>query len=509
MQGVEVATNVTAETLHVDGVARFGVSNGYRSSERHTYRLNVGGDVWLGASRFGSQCSFLGARILGSFRAPNIVTGGSFRLSTSEGFADGEEVVFPFEARLINLMGATVGNDLNLFGAKLNEDLSAKSISVTSDVYISDSWHDSRDTVLRFNARNVSLGGARIGGSLNANGALISGELRADNAEIGGTVHANCSIRKGKFHSFEAKSVSLWGVKIARNLEFIGAMIEEDIMGTSSTVGGNIYACPRTEGKVTIPFSARSLKFWSLHVDGSVFGNGAAVTDTFSLINSSVGGGVTLLRHVVSKQKKLPFKAKIMNLTGTTIGADVEIKHGLVRHRKLRNVQITGTLHGGGLKAWLTWGRRLQYLTAVSRSFAIILAACLLGWIGVGIADNRLPQATYSRLTWLPVESVLALDTGSVQTREQAGGSKKKYLLAANEKPCGDQIDPLIYAVDMFIPLLDLRQESRCVVSAAPEASPWRLSAFFYTLLGWGLMSWMLLDLARIATSGTDAASRR
>lgn len=92
--------------------------------------------------------------------------------------------------------------------------------------------------------------------------------------------------------------------------------------------------------------------------------------------------------------------------------------------------------------------------------------------------------------------------------------------------PCGSEINEVLYAADVFIPLIDLRQESRCTVgesSLADVATPlpegagwwarqmddirartvdsqtfWEVLKAVYSVLGWLILSLAILTFARI-----------
>jgi hypothetical protein len=49
--------------------------------------------------------------------------------------------------------------------------------------------------------------------------------------------------------------------------------------------------------------------------------------------------------------------------------------------------------------------------------------------------------------------------------------------------PCGNHILPPLYALDVFVPVLDLKQEEVC--SIAPDRTVWRVAQGLYSLLGW------------------------
>jgi hypothetical protein len=61
------------------------------------------------------------------------------------------------------------------------------------------------------------------------------------------------------------------------------------------------------------------------------------------------------------------------------------------------------------------------------------------------------------------------------------------------EIPCRNQVDPLLYALDVMVPLLDFRQEQRCTVSSAPNAWLWRFVKVGYAVVGWIVVSGLVL----------------
>lgn len=63
---------------------------------------------------------------------------------------------------------------------------------------------------------------------------------------------------------------------------------------------------------------------------------------------------------------------------------------------------------------------------------------------------------------------------------------------------CGDQIEPALYALDVFVPLLDLKQESKCTISAAQSAWRWRVSKSAYAILGWIITSALILTMTGV-----------
>lgn len=82
---------------------------------------------------------------------------------------------------------------------------------------------------------------------------------------------------------------------------------------------------------------------------------------------------------------------------------------------------------------------------------------------------------------------------------------------------CGRNIDPIIYAIDVFVPLIDFRQESQCRVGAANGATRLatfpqvfgvvsvdvQVAALKYFKAAYSIAGWILVSLAIITFSGT------
>lgn len=61
-----------------------------------------------------------------------------------------------------------------------------------------------------------------------------------------------------------------------------------------------------------------------------------------------------------------------------------------------------------------------------------------------------------------------------------------------------DHIDPPLYALDVLVPLLDLRQEQRCTVSALDGSWFWRVVKVMYAVLGWIVVTRLVLTASGV-----------
>jgi len=73
----------------------------------------------------------------------------------------------------------------------------------------------------------------------------------------------------------------------------------------------------------------------------------------------------------------------------------------------------------------------------------------------------------------------------------------------ASNVPCRDMIDPSLFALDVFIPLIDLRQESKCEIGVASgsdatalQATALKVIKVFYAICGWIVLSLSILTFS-------------
>ncbi len=170
----------------------------------------------------------------------------------------------------------------------------------------------------------------------------------------------------------------------------------------------------------------------------------------------------------------------------------------------------------------LTFERRLTH-TPWSQFPLWIMERCfshgLFAWRGivVFVALWMLGTVTFDylnygqvRIPWgsnqeepVPIgEPVLVVDALSVSTMLSKGVPKMALPStgpqAAPEARCGHEIEPLWYALDVLVPLIDLRQEERCTISSREDAWPWRWFKAIYAVIGAIATSLVLLTVSGV-----------
>jgi hypothetical protein len=89
---------------------------------------------------------------------------------------------------------------------------------------------------------------------------------------------------------------------------------------------------------------------------------------------------------------------------------------------------------------------------------------------------------------------VLEVEIQAVDNVETAGGAFAE-LRSGSASIC-DNIQPWIFALDVFLPLVDLHQESQCAIPA--DRPGWRWAKALYALLGWIISSLTILTVTGV-----------
>ncbi|PTR10009.1 hypothetical protein C8R32_10296 [Nitrosospira sp. Nsp5] len=75
-------------------------------------------------------------------------------------------------------------------------------------------------------------------------------------------------------------------------------------------------------------------------------------------------------------------------------------------------------------------------------------------------------------------------------------GAVAEYDQMVFERSCGDEVDPLWYALDVLVPLLDLMQEDKCSITMREDGWWWRVIGNIYEILGAIVTPIMLLSVS-------------
>lgn len=141
------------------------------------------------------------------------------------------------------------------------------------------------------------------------------------------------------------------------------------------------------------------------------------------------------------------------------------------------------------------------------RAFITFALCIAVGWVAVEMA-NRGEIGPKSFATWAPVMEldVVAVNDTFVQDESES------YLTfvvppspatnPTSKIPCGAAIEPALYAADVFVPLIDLRQEYRC--NPGGDYGGWQLAKALYEFLGWIVTSLAILTATGVLRSRSE-----
>jgi hypothetical protein len=147
---------------------------------------------------------------------------------------------------------------------------------------------------------------------------------------------------------------------------------------------------------------------------------------------------------------------------------------------------------------WRLFRIFFDYGFSVTRASVTFVLCIMLGTVAAKIADNR--------FSWIHLkESVLVLNTSTPEAAVDKDGKGffHVYALEADQSrrfenpvPCGGRINNALYALDVFVPVLNLHQQEICSIDRAK--TPWRYGQALYAVLGWILTPLTILTITGI-----------
>lgn len=411
----------------------------------------------------------------------------------------------------IVLVGSRIGGELDATGLVCAGGVDAQRLKIDGGLIL----HSARITSVDGIALDLTV--ASIGGGL-----LLS-ESGASSSLDGALVLSRAIVRGG----FIAEAATLKPGKTARNagvaVEGNGLEVEGDVwLGGAAEIAranidGTVELCGaqfRRELRVANTGEARWLLGGAsaanlIDLDGASWG-GAGTTvdlDGFDYGGLAVNGSdeeiwvsrkAWLSRHVetVHPYRPQPYVhlAAVLRRQGHDQAARKALTHK--RWREWREAEHWST------KWFSVWfGTLFSFGYSPGRAMATMVAAIGLGAFGTHFANQN---------------KLLVVDTAPVATVAVRDGASSSPGIpsavssgAQTALPCGDAIQPALYAVDVFVPLIDLRQESKCEAASPPMDAAnagtwmyhpdfWRWAKSIYALLGWILTSLAILTFSGV-----------
>jgi hypothetical protein len=461
-----------------------------------------------------------------ALKASNLSVGGNMQLGTSF-VANG----------CLNLSGAQIDGYLSMDGASLNGNgdfaIVGDNLSVDGSVLIRE----------RFNAvGSVRLSGAKIGRSLEICDAKLDTKNEPVLSIFATQVHGSLILRGNLFHgnldmrSAEVASLidSDNGYRGAGFLWLDGfsyARLDNPNMENektfNKTISLNFYQKIIDQLGIIDKFLSSIMK--RLSMDPLIDGSGELEE------RPSVRIGRALKQFLIPSFKRLSIaesrRAWLERMPSFAPQPYVQLARVLAAHgydedardvRVLKEERELGEQWRELLKGGL-WGMPARLFLALAsslfgslfgfglkpaRALGTLFGGFLFGWGLFWLANNN----GFMVIDQQPVAG--AVRSGQFGAEEQTN--------IATDVACADAIRPALYALDVFIPLVDLRQESKCEVGVAagilsglavgpvPNGVPllggqeWKISAEFfrYAKALYALAGWIILSMAILTFSG-------
>jgi hypothetical protein len=354
------------------------------------------------------------------------------------------------------LMGTRIGGDLRCEGGRFasagGDALIAANARIGGEVILG------ADGDNRFEAEGtVSLMGATVGGSLACDGARFANAgrvaLLAENTEIGGAV----LLRAANGAHFEAEGmVSLMGAKVARDLELTDARLKHAgyaLILQTARIQGQLSARNNSiEGSVVLA----GLRIARLLDDpATAWGDPDANTQIdLNEIDLDMIGALPLDSRPLWRARARWLRRN----TGEFMG-----NKGLSKFSNQPWRQVAGAFERAGLHRDARRIRREEQREANKfrplwqRPFVSIFADFMFGF---GLSASR--AAATALIVWsIGIAGAVLMNARGALVIAQ--GPEKSALVCEN-------FQPPLYALDVALPVLDLKQEIACEPGRAPGA---------------------------------------
>ena len=350
--------------------------------------------VELNDAKVGGQLNASGSTFQGLFIAYGLTVQNDLFLSKDTGCEETEckETTFSKE---VNLLGATVGGQLNASGSTFQGPFIAYGLKVGGLLNASGSefegLFDAESLEVKQNLflsrsefREINITGATVGGQLNASGATFQGPFIAYGLKVGGPLDASGSTFEGLFdaESLEVKQnlflsrsefreINIAGAKVGGLLNAAGSVFEGLFDAKSLEVKQNLFLRQSEFGEINLVaakvegqldavgsefqglFDAESLEVKrDLFLSRSEFGEinlaGGKVGGDLKIIGSEFEGLFNAESLEVKRDLFLRGGARFqaVNLAEVKIGGDFQLQGGIFAGKlDLTGAEINGELH--------------------------------------------------------------------------------------------------------------------------------------------------------------------
>lgn len=539
MTGARLSSKLVATHIVVAHSVLLGIYDGELDGTAHTYPFTASGLTKFVNGHIGGDFDLSGARLAGGLDAEGLDVGGGAYIRGAKFNVPAGKTEQRFTASAdVKLKGAKIARELVVTGAEVNGELDIQLAEIGGKLEIGP-FGGLQTTV----DKDARFAGIKVGRSLTIH-ATLGQDLCLDHAEIGDSLELNlvsqgqarhtirlCSARTGELSDQDGIGVAAFdlnmeGFHYDRLAEFDPPVVTAskwrmrvlDLQTRLRRLG------PQGRSRFAIPllflFAGVAIWGYSRPWAGAVLALWVISLILLIIRDHSFPRAATYRRlEWLARHPKVdtsgnptyrpePFErlTRYFRAQGLYDEARVIARNRLDIERRLKTFVL--------LRPY-TWfyGRAFDYGMDPIRALIVFFVCVMTGWGGAYVADKGFNPASFPspfNQAWLPrIAPVLVLDAEPVNPI--ASGDDAAFMRQeaarplATELPCNDEIEPLIYALDVFVPALDLRQESRCTVTTHASAGLWRALLVIYSVLGWIVTSLTLLTITGILRRHAEA----
>lgn len=471
LAGATLAGSLKAENLDVGGDAV--LSGDFKEGCEDGTRRDIAGylratDVILDGTHFTGSLKALGSEISGELTAQNAEIGGDALL----GPMDRNHLAIYGDMKL---NGAKIAGNLDLSGCRICGGFEARHVQIVGDARLCSKTIGNGDDKysLEFVSRGLDFTGTKIGGTLEVCRKTDHKEARHRIAQE--SVAGKPENGLNKIHLSDACVGSLndnagegWGTDALLKMEGFdyGRLIEFESPSSETTLLGRLKLpfFPRGER------ACKRLRWLELQF-----------RDRKPTLEDYLPGPYERLAGVF-RADGYYYEARRI------ISAKLEIERKIVHPKAYMPL------------LWLFYrffDYGLSSLAALGTFLLCITVGSLIVWGALGSEDmpkrvlvietmpvrmsvvSKKPEAKMPEV-WIP-----AMPKGTDET------------VQTDEMPCGTRVKPILYALDMFVPALELHQEDKCSF-ASDAAWYWLLFKAAYPVLGWIVTALTVLTVSGI-----------
>jgi cytoskeletal protein CcmA (bactofilin family) len=275
MVAIRVEGDLNAHGLQVGG------SLILRSETKNGQQASVSGEVTLEGAHIERDLNLNDAQVQKNLNANALQVGGAMHMRS-----DPEQGQASFHD--VSLIGAKVVGDLDMVGIRINGTLNAHGLQVGGSLVLRSDVKVRAAYGLAPSAPAIDLTSARVAGNVEMDGVYVNGSFDAAGLQVGESLLMRPSEGKsdGKYMA-AFYTISLGGAKIDGSLDMTGALVDS-LDAPSLQVNGSVRICPPSNCHF------RRVVLQSARVAGGLDMEGANVAEPILLGSARIDGNLNM-----------------------------------------------------------------------------------------------------------------------------------------------------------------------------------------------------------------------